>query len=390
MSEKFILTEVNSIKTGFLISDSKVDEIKCYEDNSLIGNIYVGRVSNILKNINAAFIDIEKGLSCYFSLEDYHRVNPLKIGDLLPVQITKDKIKSKQPTVSLNISLSGEYVVVHTGDNIGVSSKIRDEANRTFMRECFISSLDIFSSEKKCQDIAYGGIIRTKAADIDADTLQNETIKLLCKLDEIMYAAQYSTGYSTLYKSMPAYVSDIASLITRENIEIITDIADIYDECVTAGYQITTVQEGDVPLATLYNLKSVLSKTLSPRAYLKSGAYLVIEQTEAMTVIDVNSGKAIKGHKTQEIIYNINSEAAYEIVRQIKLRNLSGIIIIDFISMKSQEDNAGLMELLRKITANDAVPITVVDMTKLGLVEITRKKIRKPLHEIFFLDMPET
>lgn len=388
MNDRFILTEINNIKTGFLFKNGKPEEIRCYEDNSLLGNIYVGRVSNILKNINAAFVDVEKGLSCYLPLEDYHGDRTLKIGDLLPVQITKDSIKSKQPAVSSNITLTGEYVVVHTADNIGVSSKIKSEEKRTSLKKCMSEALSLFSAGKKCEDIAYGGIIRTKADEADNETVTEETVKLLCRLDEIMNIAKYTMGCTCLYRKAPAYISDISALGAEDELEVITDIMSVVDECETENCHAPVVyDDSSISLAALYNLKSVLNKALSTRVYLKSGAYLVIEPTEAMTVIDVNSGKAIKGSNAEEIIYKINTEAAREIMHQFRLRNLSGIIIVDFISMKSPENDAGLMELLKKLAAEDSVLTTVVDITRLGLVEITRKKIKKPLHEIFCLDI---
>lgn len=388
MNDKFVLTEINNIKTGFLFKNGRAEEIRCYEDNSLIGNIYVGRVSNILKNINAAFVDVEKGLSCYLPLEDYHGDRALRTGDLLTVQITKDRIKSKQPAVSSTIALTGEYVVVHAADNIGVSSKIKDEPKRTLLKECITGALDLFSAGKKCEDIIYGGIVRTKAASVDTELVVEETVKLLCELDEIMHRARYSTGYTCLYRKLPAYVSDIEELGNTDDLEVVTDIMSIADECESACSRVPVIyDDSSISLTALYNLKTILNKALSTRAYLKSGAYLVIEPTEAMTVIDVNSGKAIKGSNAEEIIYKINIEAAREISRQLRLRNLSGIIIVDFISMKSSENNAGLMELLKRLAAEDRVLTTVVDITRLGLVEMTRKKIKKPLHEIFCLDI---
>ena len=125
-----------------------------------------------------------------------------------------------------------------------------------------------------------------------------------------------------------------------------------------------------------------LERVLYKRAYLKSGAYLVIEPTEALTTVDVNSGKAIKGKVTEDAIYEINCEAARELMLQLRLRNLSGVLIVDFINMKDQAHKVELMHLLTELSKRDSVPVNVVDMTKLGLVEITRKKIHPPLHEM--------
>lgn len=384
MTDKYILTEVNNVKTGFLLENGKPAEIRCYEETSLLGNIYVGRVSNILNNINAAFVDVEKGMPCYYPLEDYHGGNKLKIGDLITVQIVKDKIKSKQPTVTTNVSLTGEYVIVHIESTIGVSAKIKNKSVRERLKGCMISAIDLFSAYKKCDKISYGGILRTKAANVDEKIIIDETIKLLCKLDQVMYASQYATGYSCMLKSIPAYVSDIAMFALEREAEVVTDLMSVADECKSNNSTVPVIyDDSGVSLSALYNLKSYIDKSLSKRAYMKSGAYLVIEPTEAMTVIDVNSGKAIKGSNSEEIIYKINVEAAWEIAHQLRLRNLSGIIIVDFISMKSREYNDRLMTELREAVFRDLIPVNVVDITRLGLVEMTRKKIRKPLHEIF-------
>lgn len=384
MIDKYVLTEIDNIKTGFLLENGKPVEIRCYEEESLLGNVYVGRVSNILNNINAAFVDVAKGMSCYYPLEDYHGDKKLRIGDLLTVQIVKDRIKSKQATVTTNISLNGEYVIVHLENTIGVSSKIKDKSVRDRLKDCMAGAIDLFSAEKKCDDISYGGIIRTRAENVDGEIIVEETIKLLCKLDEIMYSSRYATGYSCMLKSSPAYVNDIAGFAAREEIEVITDIMSVVDECETNNSAVPVIyDDSSVSLSALYNLRTIIDKALSKRAYMKSGAYLVIEPTEAMTVIDVNSGKAIKGSNAEEIIYKINVEAAKEIARQLRIRNLSGIIIVDFISMKNREYNDKLMQVLKDAVEVDFTPVNIVDITRLGLVEMTRKKIRKPLHEIF-------
>ena len=161
-----------------------------------------------------------------------------------------------------------------------------------------------------------------------------------------------------------------------QDVEIITDIPEV----VEAVPEISLYTD-EYTLTLRYSLAGLLEKTLSKRAYLKSGAYLVIEPTEAMTVIDVNSGKSIKGRNAEEQFLKINIEAAREIARQLRLRNISGIVMIDFINMKEEEHNRELMKVLSESVRIDPVRTTVVDMTKLGLVEITRKKVRKSLYD---------
>ena len=186
MSKKYVITAINNIICGFLINDGISEVIRAYEPESILGNIYVGRVSNIVQNINSAFIDIKKGLSCYMSLEDYSGPK-LKIGANLPVQLSKEAIKTKAPSVTTKISLDGEYVVVTLDGGIGVSSKIKSESKREELKSIINDSISNFDSLKKTNDTSFGVIVRTKAEQASIYDIQQETIKLLCKLDDIIY-----------------------------------------------------------------------------------------------------------------------------------------------------------------------------------------------------------
>lgn len=396
MNKKYIITEFNNMLCGFLMEDGKAKEIRCYDEESILGNIYVGRVSNIVKNINSAFVDIKKGLSCYYPLEDYTG-KKLKIGDLLTVQVNKEPIKTKQPSVTTKLSMTGEYVVVHQDDAIGVSTKIKDNSKREGLKTIFEKAINDFKAKQKCKDVSFGGIIRTKAEEVSDDIIYNETIKILCNLDGVLYKSQYATAYSCMYEKMPSYLQDIDSMAGNvicenesdiqkdliDNIEVITDMEYIIEKC--QEYNIVTPKLYDdamVSMRALYNLDTVVEKALNKKVYLKSGAYLIIEHTEAMTVIDVNSGKAIKGNNKEEKVFAINLEAAKEIARQLRLRNISGMIIVDFISMSNSYKEEQLLKSLREYVQEDSVLTTVVDITKLGLVEMTRKRIRRPLYEV--------
>ncbi|MBO5386718.1 MAG: ribonuclease E/G [Lachnospiraceae bacterium] len=382
MSKKYIITAINNIICGFLINDGNAEIIRAYEPESILGNIYVGRVSNIVQNINSAFIDIKKGLSCYMSLEDYSG-KKLKIGDLLPVQLSKEAIKSKAPSVTTRLSLDGEYVVVMVDGKIGVSSKIKSEAKREELKSIINSSMEKFESMKKTNDLNFGIIVRTKAENASTEAIESETIRLLCKLDDIIHKSVYLTAYSCIFEKCPMLVKDIISY-KSENIEIITDLQEVLEVCEKNNFtDISLYSDENITLDALYGLKNLINKALNKRVYLKSGAYIVIDHTEAMTVIDVNSGKAIKGTSKEEKVYAINLEAAKEIINQLILRDISGIIIIDFISMSKENSNNQLLKVLKTFAEADKTQTTVVDITRLGLIEITRKRVRKPLHEIF-------
>ncbi|MBQ8913391.1 MAG: ribonuclease E/G, partial [Lachnospiraceae bacterium] len=340
---KFIVIDNGNLKLGYYFEDNKLSDIRCYEEGSILNNIYVGRVSNILNNIKAAFVDIKPGLSCYLAMEDYKCEKKLKIGDIITVQISKDSIKTKQPSVTTDICMTGTYVIIHSERTVGVSAKIKDEKARDRLKGLFDKAITEFDKIKKCQDISYGAIIRTKAADenVSDEIILDEIDCLLTKLDNMLDKARYMTAYSKVYESEAAYIKDMAVFSEKEDCEVITDDEDIYNDFINSrsNPKVRLYTDDMITLSNLYNLKSLTEKALSKRAYLKSGAYLVIEHTEAMTVIDVNSGKAIHGNNSEEYIYKINCEAAKEIARQLRIRNLSGIIMIDFISMKSSELN---------------------------------------------------
>ena len=386
MTKKYVITSINNVICGFLLSEGQIEEIRAYEPESMLGNIYVGRVSNIVQNINSAFIDIKKGISCYMSMEDYCGPK-LKIGDLITVQLNKEAIKTKAPSVTTKLSLDGEYVVVMLDNNskVGVSSKIKSEETREKLKNIVNEVVNNFQKSNATinkDNINYNIIVRTKAEEANIDIIKEETIKLLCKLDEIISKANYLTNYSCVYEKCPMLVKDIAAYIS-EDVEILTDLQEVIDSCKSNNISnISYYNDDNVTLDALYGLKNIINKTLNKRIYLKSGAYLVIDHTEAMTVIDVNSGKAIKGTCKEDKVLAINLEAAKEIINQLILRDISGIIIIDFISMEKELSQYQLLKSLKLMAEADKTKTTVVDITKLGLIEITRKRVRKPLHEI--------
>ena len=387
--KQFVFTQWNNEKLGILFEDGKAMEIRCYEDSSILGNVYRARVSNLSPNINAAFVDIKKGESCYLSMDDYHG-EKLKTGDLVTVQVVRDKIKTKRYAVTTDISLQGDYAVTTLFAPGGVSSKIADNARKkelkSLMRNLLITEQDaqLRLADKNAAEIerikklTLGGIIRTQAEQAEDTAIEQEIKTQTRQLYSIMKKAEYAPQYTCLYHTEVEYIKDIRRMHALQDVEIITDIPEV----VEAVPEISLYTD-EYTLTLRYSLAGLLEKTLSKRAYLKSGAYLVIEPTEAMTVIDVNSGKSIKGRNAEEQFLKINIEAAREIARQLRLRNISGIVMIDFINMKEEEHNRELMKVLSESVRIDPVRTTVVDMTKLGLVELTRQKGKRALHEVF-------
>lgn len=387
--KQFVFTEWNKKKLGILFEDGKAMEIRCYEADSILGNVYRARVSNLSPNINAAFVDIKKGESCYLSMDDYHG-EKLKVGDLVTVQVVRDKIKTKRYAVTTDISLQGDYAVTTLFAPVGVSSKITDSARKkelkTLMQNLLIAEQDaqFYLAEgnvaeiERIKKLTLGGIIRTQAEHAEDAAITREIEGQARLLYSIMKKSEYATQYTCLYHTEVEYIKDIRRLQALQDVEIVTDISEV-----TEAIPKIPLYTDEYTLTLRYSLASLLEKTLSKRAYLKSGAYLVIEPTEAMTVIDVNSGKSIKGKNAEEQFLKINIEAAKEIARQLRLRNISGIVMIDFINMKEESHNHELMKNLAEYVRTDPVRTTVVDMTKLGLVELTRQKGKRALHEVF-------
>ena len=387
--KQFVFTEWNKKKLGILFEDGKAMEIRCYEADSILGNVYRARVSNLSPNINAAFVDIKKGESCYLSMDDYHG-EKLKVGDLVTVQVVRDKIKTKRYAVTTDISLQGDYAVTTLFAPVGVSSKITDSARKkelkTLMQNLLIAEQDaqFYLAEgnvaeiERIKKLTLGGIIRTQAEHAEDAAITREIEGQARLLYSIMKKYEYATQYTCLYHTEVEYIKDIRRMHALQDVEIVTDIPEV-----TEAISEIPLYTDEYTLTLRYSLASLLEKTLSKRAYLKSGAYLVIEPTEAMTVIDVNSGKSIKGKNAEEQFLKINIEAAKEIARQLRLRNISGIVMIDFINMKEESHNHELMKNLAEYVRTDPVRTTVVDMTKLGLVELTRQKGKRALHEVF-------
>ena len=363
------------------------------EQTGLLGNIYIGKVKNIVKNINSAFIDLGNGLTGYYSLtdnkthlftdaaaktQDSHR--PLRQGDEILVQVERDAVKTKDPVLTSNLNFTGKYLVLTQGKKqIGFSGKIRDKAWKQHMQALL----------EKETDRSFGLIVRTNAKEAAEEEILQELELLARRRQTLLASASHRTCYSLLASSEPSYISSIRDAYTSELEAIVTDDKDCY-EAVRQYLEenqpedlekLSFYEDPMLSLSKLYSLETALEQALGKHVWLKSGGYLVIEPTEALTVIDVNTGK-YAGKKTQaETIFKINQEAAAETARQLRLRNLSGIIVVDFIDMETEEERLRLMSLLERELLKDPVKTVLVDMTRLGLVEITRKKVKRPLAE---------
>lgn len=390
---QLVLTNYKHGVLSFLMQNNRMESVSFCKEHKEgdIGNIYVAKVINIVPNINAAFIYYQPNMRGYLPINPHY--TPIMLnrtydgrilaGDEIIVQMEKEAIRTKDAVFTVNLSLSGKYcVVTNANSKKSVSNKVSKNYKNALQQTI-------------PADTELGIIVRTNAQQLIettpeyAEILQKEYQMLIDQMYRLIHDGTHRTCYSLLYKAPDAYLTDIRDAYFDEYDSIITDDRQLYDK-LSDFLQIyspkmlsmlSLYKDESYPLRKLYSIDTKIQELLVPRVWLKSGAYLVIEQTEAMYVIDVNSGKNNTNKSNDEYIWQINAEAAREIIRQITLRNLSGIIMVDFINMESQERNERLLDELRHLAHNDRILTTIVDMTPLGLVEITRKKTKKALKE---------
>lgn len=405
MDIKYIITK---IKDNIICSQYTGDDcqsLNIADTDSLTGNIYIGRVENVVKNINSAFIEIENKIKCYYPLDNNKKNiylntknnDKVNIGDKLLVQVVNDAHKTKPPTASCKIELPGKYVVLSSDVNgVSVSKKVKnsDICNEAviILKDILKASIAAFNSDIGFPgSFTYGLIIRSNAVNATKQIIVDEAMHLISEYNSILKAAVYGKFYTKLKEHEPDYISEIAHFSSDNNIEIITDIKDSYATLNSYFSDIPSVtvrfyEDSLLPLYKLYSVEKNLTQALSPKVWLKCGGYIIIEQTEAMSVIDVNSGKNIAKSKKQadkeKAVLKVNLEAAKEIINQIRLRNLSGIIIIDFINMSNDDSVTQLMSYLKGLAKKEHIQTNVVDITPLGLVEMTRKNNGKTLKEL--------
>lgn len=390
---RLVITKYKQGVLSFLMQNNRMQSVSFYKEHKEgdIGNIYVAKVINIVPNINAAFIYYQPNMRGYLPLNAHY--TPILLnrtydgrilaGDEIIVQMEKEAIRTKDAVFTTNLSLSGKYCVVTNANNKkGVSNKI-SKNYKNALQQTIPENTDL------------GLIVRTNAQQlIESDPdycniLQKEYKMLLSQMETLISTGVHRTCYSLLYKAPDAYLTDIRDAYFDKYDSIITDEQYLYDQLTSflgsysseMASMLTLYTDSSYSLKKLYSIDTKMQELLVPKVWLKSGAYLVIEQTEAMYVIDVNSGKNNSSKSNAEYIFNINIEAAHEIIRQISLRNLSGIIMVDFINMEDPDKNEQLLNELRKLAKQDRILTTIVDMTPLGLIEITRKKTKKALKE---------
>ena len=387
------------------IADNKLEYIKVIPDENLLpaGTILTGKVTNVVANIPAAFVTLNQAKDMGFlSLADLKQAvvtngkfnGKLKSGDEVLVKIVREPMKTKEYTLSTVLDMTAKYAVAYTGSgNLLFSKKLSDKEKKIILN--YLVSKAIVTRDKKLIGMNDVDItIRTDAGKLIAegnwDALLVDIEQTSASLRHLISQASMRTCY-TVHQKPVTWLSEVwheLHLCGFAIEEYVTDdfsMLQTLKELVHASEanKIRLYQDEKISLETLYGLTFKIDELLQTKVWLPSGGYMCIEPTEALTVVDVNTGKAIrKGEDSEELFYEVNKEAALELARQLRLRNLSGMVIVDFINMKSKEKEHAILECMKECSKTDFSKVTVYDFTRLGLLELTRNKKSRALHEI--------
>jgi ribonuclease E len=364
---------------------------------SIDGNIYLGRVQNVLPGMEAAFVDIgtpKNGVlyrgDVAFDRNDVEGGGKPKIermlknGQSVLVQVTKNPIAHKGARLTQEVSLAGRFLVMVPGepDTYGISKRLPDDERRRLRRV-----LDAIRPKDA------GLIVRTAAEGATREELERDVARLRSQWEQISALASKSKSAKLLYQEPDLVLRLIREEFTKEYRGVVIDDRALYEE--TRAYveaiapelaervELYDVEEEGLPLFERFHITEQLLKALDRKVWLPSGGSLVIERTEALTVIDVNTGKNVGRTNLEETVFRNNLEAAEEVARQLRLRDIGGIIVIDFIDMEIRANREEVMRVFRDALARDKTRTQAFDMSELGLVEMTRKRISEGLVEAF-------
>jgi len=360
----------------------------------VVGNIYKGRVANVLPGMQAAFVDIGIEKNAFLYIDDALALAPgerpqgqkpkitelLREGQEILVQVNKEPVGTKGARVTTGLSLPGRYVVMMPGaDYVGVSRRIESEGERDRIKKL----------ADEIRDPQVGLIVRTAAEGVDTELLRQDYNFLRGAWERMKRGIKSVKVPGIVYRDLDLLSRSVRDFFTEDVEEMLVDNLEAYE---TVRDLLAHTMPGEIDRVKLYrgkeNLFSAngidqeLEKALKRKVWLKSGGYLIIDQTEALTAIDINTGKFIGTHSLEETVLKTNLEAAKELARQIRLRDIGGIIIIDFIDMRSAGHQQQVMQELELQLKRDRTRAHVLGLTQLGLVEMTRKKVRQSLDEV--------
>ena len=378
MKKIIIETLVSSEKTA-IVEDDKLVEllIEENENTKIVSNIYRGIVKNVKAGLEACFVDIGMEKLAYLPLK---KNSNIKSGMDIMVQVNKDAVGTKGPKLNLEISLSGRYLVyIPSNDRITISNRLQNEEER-FRLKKIIKSL--------VKDDT-GIIIRTEAEGCSKEELEKDFIELKEKYDSICKEFKLGIGPKLLYKDLSTSLKYVNDNVNEEVEEIVVNDSKKYEELkqilkrINKDYlnKLKLIENQDI--FDLYKVQSQIDKALNRKVWLKSGGYLIIDKTEALTVIDVNTGKFTGSSNREDTVYKTNEEACIEIARQLRLRDIGGIIIIDFIDMTKKENKENLLKTLNYYLQKDKRKSEVLGLTRLGLVEVARRREKNSISEYY-------
>ncbi len=390
-----MLVSVGSQRTEVAVLEER-DLVEHYvtrkENESYVGNIYLGRVQNVLPGMEAAFVDIGKGRNgvlyageVNYDDEDIESKAPrieqvLKPGQTVVVQVTKDPMGTKGARLTQQLSLAGRFCVLAIEDGtVGISRKLTD-AERDRLRETL----------RDLKPEGYGLIVRTAAAAGTDEQLEADVKRLLARWEQVQRRMKHAKPLTELYREPELAMRVIRDVYGPEFIELICDDPDLSDQIEEYLTDVSpdlapTLRRytGDEPLFTAYEITNQVRRALEKKVWLPSGGYLIIEKTEAMWVIDVNTGKFVGDSNLEETVLKNNLEAAEEIARQLRLRDMGGIIVIDFVDMVLPANRDEVLKRFKRELARDKTKSRVMEISKLGLVQMTRKNVSQGLTETF-------
>lgn len=365
------------------------------------GNIYKGRVKNVLPGMQAAFVDIGLERNAFLYVADTERKGKsnltrnnksanikevLQPGQQVVVQVVKEPTETKGARVSMHLSLPGRNLVLMPGaDHVGVSRQIQDEKERERLRQ----------AAGNIKPAGMGLIVRTVAVGMEEDEFAQDMDFLLRLHKTIKRRSRARTAPALLYRDLDLVYRIVRDLFTPSVDRFVVDSREVYERTLELlsimGPELQDRVEYFEPgqdLLLTYALEADVEKTFRRKVWLKCGGYIVVDQTEALTAIDVNTGKFVGSTSLQATVLKTNLEAVKEIARQIRLRNIGGIIVVDFIDMDDPSAKNQVVQALEKQLRRDKVKAQVLGLTKLGLVEITRKKERRSLESVFLRPCP--
>lgn len=404
MSEE-ILINVTPVETRVaLVENGMLQEayIERTSRKGIVGNIYKGKVVRVLPGMEAAFVDIGLERAAFIhasdvvngngndeSATDAPRTVPdirslLREGQSLVVQVTKDPIGTKGARLTTQLSIPSRYLVLMPDVlHIGISQRIEDDGERARLKAIIEEGAESYGDKRG------GYIIRTAAEAASADDLMAD-MKYLHRLSQSIHERIAEAPTATvIYQDLPLFIRTIRDLIRPQTEKVRIDSRESYQrvmefvkEFVTEFSEKVEYYPGERPLFDLYSVEDEIQKALSRKVQLKSGGYVIIDQTEAMTTIDINTGAFVGHRNLEETIFKTNLEAARAISRQLRLRNLGGIIIIDFIDMEDPEHQRQVHRMLEKMLERDHAKTKITGVSELGLVEMTRKRTTESLGQI--------